>query len=132
MDRKAIVRVLLVGGDPREFCASRQLFEWNGCQCHFSKSHHEAAERLNSGKFDIVLGTHEIAGGSIDHLAASLSGSRASLFYSMPAEKGYRWLPVLQFGKECFGTPALTAAELIYVLDQLVKQIRADLAAARS
>jgi hypothetical protein len=116
MDRKAIVRVLLVGGDPREFCASRQLFEWNGCRCHFSKSDHEAAELVNSGKFDIVLGTHEIAGGSIDHLAASFSGSRASLFYSMPAEKGYRWLPVLQF-QECFGTPALTADKLIYVLD---------------
>jgi hypothetical protein len=69
MDRKAIVRVLLVGGDPRE-----------------------------------------------------------CLFYSMPAEKGYRWLPVLQF-QECFGTPALTAGELIYVLDQIVKQIRANLTA---
>ncbi len=129
MDRKAIVRVLLVGVDPREFFASRRLFEWNGCQCHFSNSDHEAAELLNSGQFDIVLRTHEIAGGSIDHFATSLSGSRASLFYSMPAEKGYRWLPVLQFGKECFETPALTAGELIYLLDQLVKQIRADLAA---
>jgi hypothetical protein len=79
-----------------------------------------------------VLGTHEIEGGSIDRLAASLSGSRASLFYSMPAEKGHQWLPVLQFGKECFGTPALTAGELIYVLDQLVKQIRADFSAPSS
>jgi hypothetical protein len=84
MDRKAIVRVLLVGGDPREFFASRRLFEWNGCQCHFSNSDHEAAELLNSGQFDIVLRTHEIADGNIDHLAASLSGSRASLFNSMP------------------------------------------------
>lgn len=130
MDRQAIVRVLLVGEDPSEFFASRRLFEWNGCRCHFSNSDHEAAELLNSGQFDIVLRTHEIAGGSIDHLATSLSGSRASLFYSMPAEKGYRWLPVLQFGRECFETPALTAGELIYVLDQLVEQIRADLAAS--
>jgi hypothetical protein len=129
MDSKGIVRVLLVGGDPREFFASRQLFEWNGCLCHFSGSDQEAAELLNSAKFDIVLGTHEIAGGSIDQFAASLSGSRTSLFYSMPDEKGYRWLPVLQFGKQCFGTPALTAGELIYVLDRLVKQIRADFGA---
>ena len=129
MDSKGIVRVLLVGGDLREFFASRQLFEWNGCQCHFSKSDREAAELLNAGKFDIVLGTHEIAGGSIDQLAASLSGSRASLYYSMPAEEGGRWLPVLQLGKECLGTPALTAGELIYVLDQLVRQIRADFTA---
>jgi len=87
MDSKGIVRVLLVGGDPREFFASRQLFEWNGCLCHFSGSDQEAAELLNSAKFDIVLGTHEIAGGSIDQFAASLSGSRTSLFYSMPGEK---------------------------------------------
>ena len=132
MDSKGIVRVLLVGGDPREFFASRQLFEWNGCQCHFSGSDREAAELLNSAKFDIVLGTHEIAGGSIDQFAASLSGSRTSLFYSMPGEKGYRWLPVLLFGKQCFGTPALTAGELIYVLDRFVKQIRADFGAPTS
>ncbi|MGC2067103.1 MAG: hypothetical protein WA641_12780 [Candidatus Acidiferrales bacterium] len=132
MDSEGIVRVLLVGGDPREFFASRQLFEWNGCLCHFSGSDQEAAELLNSAKFDIVLGTHEIAGGSIDQFAASLSGSRTSLFYSMPGEKGYRWLPVLQFGKQCFGTPALTAGELIYVLDRLVKQIRADFEASTS
>jgi len=131
MDRESIVRVLLVGGDPRAFFSSRQLFERNACQCHFSGSDREAAELLNSAKY-IVLGTHESAGGSIDQLAAYLSGSRASLCYSMPGEKGYRWLPVLQFGKQCFGTPALTAGELIYVLDGLVKQIRADFGAPTS
>jgi hypothetical protein len=131
MDRESIVRVLLVGGDPRAFFSSRQLFERNACQCHFSGSDREAAELLNSAKY-IVLGTHESAGGSIDQLAAYLSGSRASLCYSMPGEKGYRWLPVLQFGKQCFGTPALKAGELIYVLDGLVKQIRADFGAPTS
>ena len=131
MDSESMVRVLLVGGDPRAFFSSRQLFERNACQCHFSGSDREAAELLNSAKY-IVLGTHESAGGSIDQLAAYLSGSRASLCYSMPGEKGYRWLPVLQFGKQCFGTPALTAGELIYVLDGLVKQIRADFGAPTS
>ena len=75
-----------------------------------------------------MLRTHEIAGGSIDHFATSLSGSRASLFYSISAEEGYRWLPVLEFGKECLETSALTAGELVYALDQLVERIRADLA----
>jgi hypothetical protein len=44
MDSYAIVRVLLVLGDPREFLAFRQLFESNACQCHFRRSDQETAE----------------------------------------------------------------------------------------
>jgi hypothetical protein len=97
MDRESIVRVLLVG-ETREHSSHLGSCS-NACQCHFSESDWEAAELLNSAKFDIVLGTHEIAGGSIDQLAAYLSGSRASLFYSMPDEKGYR----------CYGSPVWQA-----------------------
>jgi hypothetical protein len=128
IDSEVIVRVLLVGASPQVFSASRQLFEWNDCPCHLAKSCEEVSELLNLWEFDIVLSSHEIPDLSIHQLAALLSGSRVSLFHSMSVERGCGWSSVLMFGKECFGTPAFTASELVYVLDQLVKQIRADFA----
>ena len=129
MVRSDVVRVLLVGEGAQEFFGSRQLFEWNHCQCHFAKSDREASEMLKAGKFDIVLSTHKNANGSIQQLAALLLGSRASLFHSAPVEKSYMWSPVLRFGKECSATSSVTAGELIYELDRMVKQIKAGVTA---
>ena len=129
MTCKAVVRVLLVGEEPREFFLSRQLFERSDCQCHFAKSEREIAEMLIATEFDIVLSTHRIAGGSIHQLVALLSGSRASMFYSLRVEEGYWWLPVLRLGKECLGTPALRGGEFVHVLDQLLMRIKSTIAA---
>ena len=52
-----------------------------------------------------------------------LSGSGASLFSSLRVEEGSWWVPVLQFGKECYG-PALRVGDFAHVLDDLSKQIR--------
>jgi hypothetical protein len=129
MTCKAVVRVLLVGEEPREFFLSRQLFERSDCQCHFAKSEREIAEMLIATEFDIVLSTHRISGGSIHQLVALLSGSRASMFYSLRVEEGYWWLPVLRLGKECLGTPALRGGEFVHVLDQLLMRIKSTIAA---
>jgi hypothetical protein len=129
MTCKAVVRVLLVGEQPREFFLSRQLFERSDCQCHFAKSKREIAEMLIATEFDIVLSTHRISDGSIHQLVALLSGSRASMFYSLRVEEGYWWLPVLRLGKECLGTPALRGGEFVHVLDQLLMRIKSTIAA---
>src|ERR1700723_4788642 len=129
MLRSDVVRVLLVGEGAQEFFCSRQLFEWNHCQCHFAKSDQEASEMLGAGKFDIVLSTHKNASGSIQQLTTLLSGSRASLFHSALVDESYMWLPVLRFGKECSATPSLTAGGVKYELDRMVKQIKAGFTA---
>jgi hypothetical protein len=126
---RAVIKVLLVGEEPREFFLSRQLFERSDCQCHFAKSEQEIAQLLIATEFDIVLSTHRISGGSIHQLIALLSGSRASMFYSLRVEEGYWWLPVLTLGKECLGTPALRGSEFVRVLDQLFMRIKSTIAA---
>jgi hypothetical protein len=126
MGCEAIVRVLLVGEEPQEFFVSRRLFERNGCQCHFANSEEEVAELLIAREFDIVLSTHRISGGNLHRLVAMLLGSRASLFYSLRVEEGYWWLPVLKFGKECLGMPAVRGVDSSRVLDQLLTQIRSN------
>ena len=129
---KTSIRVLLVGEEPQEFFVSRRFFERSDCQSHFAKSEPEIAELLIANEFDIVLSTYRISGGSIHRLIALLSGSRASLFYSLRVEEGYWWLPVLTLGKKCLGTPALRGGEFVHVLDQLLMQIRAKITAPRS
>jgi hypothetical protein len=64
MSCKAVVRVLLVGEEPREFFLSHKFFERSDCQCHFAKSEREIAELLIATEFDIVLSTHTISGGA--------------------------------------------------------------------
>jgi hypothetical protein len=130
MADRAVIRVLLVAEEPREFYLSRQRFERSDCQCHFAKSEEEIAEMLIATEFDIVLSTRRISGASIHQLVALLSGSRASMFYSLRVEEGYWWLPVLTLGKECLGTPALRGGEFVHVLDQLLMEIQGTAAAA--
>ncbi|MGA8222659.1 MAG: hypothetical protein WB780_13485 [Candidatus Acidiferrales bacterium] len=126
MDATGLVKVLLVGERPQEFLASRQLAEWNGCQCHFAKSRQEVAELSDLWKFDIVLSNIRIHGESIDWLVRLFSGSRANFFYSLRVEESYWWLPVLSLGKECLGTPGLRPNEFIRVLDRLIKRIKTN------
>jgi hypothetical protein len=132
MNDKGKVRVLVVGESYPEFLACRQFFTKYDCQCHFAKSHQEVRELLHLWQFDIVLSAQRIPDGSIRGLVALLSGSRASVFYSLRVEEGHWWMPVLRLGKECFGTPAFRAGEFVSVLDRIVKRVEAGLTAPAS
>jgi hypothetical protein len=126
----AVIRVLLAGEEPREFLLSRQPFRRNHRQCYFANSAREIAALLIATEFDLVLATHKISGASIHQLVALLSGSRASMSYSLRVEEGHWRLPVLMLGKECLGTPALRGGEFVRFLDQLLMQIKSTAAAA--
>jgi hypothetical protein len=121
------VRVLVLGEKPQGLFAFRQLFERNDCQCQFAQSHREVTRLADISEFDIVISTLEISGESVRRLIALLSGSRASLFCSLRVERGYRWLPVLRFGRDCLGTPAFRPFDLYRTFDQLLKEIKPNL-----
>jgi DNA-binding NtrC family response regulator len=123
MDGEDIVRVLLVGDNPKSFSLSRQLLERNDCECHYAGSVEAAEDLLRLWQFDIVLSTHRVPSNAIQSLIGLLSGSGASLFSSLNVEEGSWWVALLQFGKECYG-PAFRVGELERVLNDLRKQIR--------
>ena len=123
MDGSDIVRVLLVGDSPQSFSLTRQLLERSGCECHFARSLEAVRGLLQLWPFDIVLSAHGVPGDTIQRLVGLLSGSSASLFSFLRVEEGSWWVPVLQFGKECYG-PALRVGDFAHVLDDLGKQIR--------
>jgi hypothetical protein len=123
LDGRDIVRVLLVGDSPRSFSLSRQLLERSGCECHFAGTLEVAKDQLELQEFDIVLSTHRVPGDAIQSLVGLLSGSSASLFSALRVGESFWWVPVLQFGKGCYG-PAIRVSDFAHVLDDLKKQIR--------
>ena len=127
MGPKDPVRVLVMGERPQGLFGSRQLFERNDCQCQFAQSHQEVTRLANISEFDIVLSALAIPGESVRGLIALLSGSRASLFCSLRVERGYWWLPVLRFGRDCLGTPAFRPGDFSRTFDQLLKEIKSNL-----
>ena len=125
MDGEDIVRVLLVGDNPQSFSLSRQLLESNGCECHFAGSVEAAEDLLRLWQFDIVLSTNRVPSNAIQSLVGLLSGSGTSLFASPRVEEGSWWVPILQFGKDCYG-PALRVGEFARVLDDLRRRPRIE------
>jgi hypothetical protein len=125
MDGENIVRVLLVGDNPQSFLLSRQLLESNGCECHFARSVEAAEDLLRLWQFDIVLSTHKVPSDAIQSLVGLLTGSGTSLFSSLSVDEGSWWVPILQFGKDCYG-PALRVDEFARVLDDLRTQLRIE------
>lgn len=125
MDGEDVVRVLLVGDNPKSFSLSRQLLELNACECHFAGSVEAAEDLVRLWQFDIVLSTHRVPSNAIQSLVGLLSGSGTSLFACLRVEEGLWWLPVLQFGKDCYG-PAFLVGEFARILDDLRRQLRIE------
>jgi hypothetical protein len=59
-------------------------------------------------------------------MIALLGRSNCHVFYAYPVENGCWWLPLMSGGQECLGAPALRPREFVGVLDQTLKEIRAN------
>jgi hypothetical protein len=125
MHEIAQVTVLLVGDSPEAFSSCRRRLEASGCHCEFAECEREVWIVLQQRQFDIVLSVHRGRGARTESLGALLSGSRTTLFYALPVEKGSWWVPILKVGEECFGAPALRPTEFSKVLDEVLEQIKA-------
>jgi hypothetical protein len=122
VDGGDFVRVLLIADSPQSFSLTRQLLERSGCDCHFAESLEAAKGLLQLWQFDIVLSTHSAQSYTIQSLVGLLLGSEISLFTALLVEEGSWWLPILQFGKECYG-PALPVGDFAHALSDLRKQV---------
>ena len=120
-----LIRVLIVGESPQELFASQELYELNNCRCQFARSLRDVAQLPDLLKFDIVLSSALIPG-DVRELIALLAGSHASLFCSLRVEQGYWWMPVLNLGKECFGTLGFRPGDFVKPFVQLVKNLKAN------
>src|ERR1700688_4738585 len=128
MNQTAQIRVLLVGNSPEVFYSCRRRLEARGCHCEFAECEREVWDVLQQRTFDIVLSVHRGRSARTESLGALLSGSRTTLFYALPVEKGCWWVPILKVGEECFGASALRPTEFSKVLFEVVEQIKASFA----
>ena len=128
MNETAQIRVLLVGDSPEAFSSCRRRLEASGCHCEFAECEREVWKVLAQRQFDIILSVHRGRRSRTESLGALLSGSRTTLFYALPVEKGCWWVPILKVGEECFGAPALRPTEFANALDEVLEQIKAGFA----
>jgi len=128
MNETAQIRVLLVGDSPEVFSSCRRRLVASGCNCEFAECEREVWNVLQQQQFDIVLSVHRGRRACTESLGALLSGSRTTLFYALPVEKGCWWVPILKLGEECLGASALRPAKFANALDEVLEQIRAGFA----
>lgn len=111
--------VLLVGPDFKvgQILPDR-LRRWR-FRCHLARTARMACELLNSKQMDLVLSMTHLPDQSGFRLMRSLSGTAVTAFLCVPVEDSCLWLPAMDCGRNCWGSPALRPAEFARKLEEL-------------
>jgi len=120
--------VLLVG---QSFHSAQSLADWlrrRGCQCHFADNMREASDLLNSRPIDLVLSNTHLSDGSGFRLLMILAGLPVTAFLCLPVENSCFWLPAIDGGQACLGSPALRPREFASALQEIVRHLPAETA----
>jgi hypothetical protein len=119
--------VLLVGPDFKVGQSlPERLRQW-GFRCHFVDTARMASQLLSSQQIDVVLATTRLPDGSGFGLVAGLSGLAVTAFLCLPVEDSCFWLPAIDRGRICLGSPALRPREFGRALRELSPRESDDL-----
>ena len=111
--------VLLVGQDFHNAQAlTERLRQW-GFRCHFVSNLREASDLLSSRPVDLVLSNTHLPDGTGFGLVGALAGLPVTAFLCLPVENSCFWLPAIDEGKECLGSPALRPSEFAKALEEM-------------
>lgn len=111
--------VLLVGQSFQTAAAlSNQLRRW-GFRCRFARSIRAACRLLRSVPVDVVLSDMHLSDGSGCRLLALLAGLPVTAFLCLPVENSCFWLPAIDAGHGCLGSPALRPSEFANALEEM-------------
>jgi hypothetical protein len=102
---------------------SLQKFE---CGVSYESPQRVTPEFARSGGYDLILLDSTVPQEQRRELAAALSGSGASIFYTFPVESGCWWLPALRRGEDCHGTPAFRRNEFTPELERILGSLTAS------
>ncbi len=103
--------VLLVGPNMRSALALTHRLQHWGFQCHFARNMGAAFDLLGSHPFHLVLSNTQLSDGTGFRLLAALNGLPVTVFLCLPVENSCFWLPAMDDGKDCLGSPALGVRE---------------------
>lgn len=79
-------------------------------------------EFVNEGGYTLLLLDSTVPPEQRRNLVTALSGTSASIFYTFPVENGCWWLPALQCGKDCHGSPAFRRREFHAEIERILGQ----------
>jgi hypothetical protein len=113
--------VLLVGQSFKTaYALTDQLRRW-GFRCRFAGNMRAACLLLSSLRVDLVLSNTNLSDGTGVGLLGVLTGRPVSAFLCLPVEKSCFWLPAIDAGKECLGSPALRPSEFANALEEMAR-----------
>jgi hypothetical protein len=111
--------VLLVGlGSSGAQLLSDRLRGW-GFRCYLATDLRAAREVFELIRVHIVLTNTRLPDGTGVGLAASLAGLPMTVFVCVPIEDSCLWLPAIDCGRVCLGSPALRPAEFASSLEEM-------------
>jgi response regulator RpfG family c-di-GMP phosphodiesterase len=111
--------VLLVGQSFQSAQALTDRLHQLGFRCHLAKNMQAASEILSSRSVDLVLSSMHLSDGTGFGLLSALAGLPVTMFLCLPVENSCFWLPAMDGGKECLGSPALRPSEFANALKEM-------------
>jgi hypothetical protein len=94
-----------------------------GFRCHFANSMRTARELVHSTRVDLVLSQVGLPDGTGFGLLASLSGLPITAYLCFPVENSCYWLPAMDSGTNCLGSPALRSSEFVNALEKMTHRL---------
>jgi hypothetical protein len=82
-------------------------------------------EMLRAVRVDVVLSDMHLPDGTGIALLGLLAGLAVTAFLCLPVETSCFWLPALDAGKKCLGSPALRPAEFAHALEEMARTLGA-------
>jgi CheY-like chemotaxis protein len=115
--------VLLVGESFQAASAlSGRLRQW-GFHCLFAGDMLAACQLLRSVRVDVVLSDLHLSDGTGFRLLAILAGLPVTVFLCLPVENSCFWLPAIDAGHACLGSPALRPSEFANALEEMSRSL---------
>jgi hypothetical protein len=104
---------------------TERLQRW-GFQCHFVENMRAACDLLSLRPVDLVLSKTHLSDGTGFGLMAALTGVPITAFLCFPVEHSCFWLPAIDGGRECLGSPALRPREFANLLEELASSLTVE------
>lgn len=112
------VKVLLLTESPIGLCHLELYLERMGCHCWHAQTPEQALELFERHGFDLILSARPVL--HTNALPVRLGNSNCSMFYRLSVEDGSWWLPLVDRGRDCLGTPALRSGQFLGALDRAI------------
>jgi len=78
---------------------------------------------LSTHRVHLVLSNTMLPDGTGFGLLEALAGRPVTAFLCLPVENSCLWLPAIDDGKDCLGTPALRPSEFAIALEEMARRL---------